>query len=67
MHSDSTVRPPLACSLLLRVISLIVRKDSAASWFARREVNLHSLWVLAMPGEFAAEPSAFWPGCAAKG
>jgi hypothetical protein len=53
MHSDSTVRPPLACRLLLRVISLIVRKDSRSSWFARREANLRSLWILAMRGEFA--------------
>lgn len=55
MSSDFQLRPPVAWRWLLRLVSLVVRRDGRASWFARREANLHSLRILAERGELAGD------------
>jgi len=54
-------RAPVACGWLFRLMSLIVRGEERASWFAGRKAGLDSLWVLAERGELAGEVS----GCLA--
>ena len=59
MRSDFQPFPRRAWSWILRLVSFLVRRDTRASWLARREGNLHSLLILDERGEFASGSFAY--------